>query len=69
MIDVVVDLYLFSNMLLIAFRTHQLPIRLYLDRWSYTERPADGHCFTNRVYVYGRKHCFHLSFLEATQRN
>ena len=69
MIDVIVDLYLFSNLLLIGFRNNQPPIRIYLDRWSYTERPPDGQCFVNRVYVYGKKHCLHLSFLEKIQRN
>lgn len=63
------ELYLFSDLLLIVYKGKYSPgdnsqVRVRLDRWSYVERASDGHYFTNRIYVYGKYHCLHLSFLE-----
>ena len=42
---------------------------MYLDKWSYLDVPPDGHYFTNRIYVYGRRVCVHLSFFSKTKRD
>ena len=67
LIDTLVDLYLCSDLLLIVFKAKdqdKKPIRVYLDRWSHVERPGDGHYFVNRIYIFGKRHCVHLSFID-----
>lgn len=66
MIDTEVMLYIFSDILLIDFKgkKKEKELRIHLDRWSYLERPSDGNYFVNRIYVYGKRVCVHLSFLD-----
>jgi hypothetical protein len=47
----------------------RIPIRIHLDKYSYVERPGDGRCFVNRLFIYGKRTCVHLTFVQQEVRN
>lgn len=58
-------MYVLSDMVILAYKGTNNYIRIYFDKYSYVERPPDGHLFVNRIFFYGKTYCVHLSFFDA----
>lgn len=64
-IDNPYNMYILSDMVILAYKGTNNNIRIYFDKFSYIQHPQNGHFFINRIFLYGRSVCVHLTFLDA----
>jgi hypothetical protein len=64
-IDNPYNMYILSDMVILAYKGTNNHIRIYFDKYSYIERPPNGRCFINRIFLYGKSTCVHLTFFDS----
>jgi hypothetical protein len=64
-IDNACTLYILSDMAIVAYKNTNNCLKIALDKYSHVERAPSGHSFVNRLFLFGRTLCLHLSFFDA----
>jgi hypothetical protein len=64
-IDSPYSMYILSDMVILAYKGTNNCIKVSFDKYSYVERPPNGHAFINRIYLFGRTYCVHLTFYDS----
>lgn len=64
-IDTACKLYILSDMAILAYKNTNNCLKIALDKYSYVQRAPNGRYFVNRIFLFGRSLCVHLSFFDA----
>lgn len=52
-------------MVILSYKGTNNNIRIYFDKYSYIERALNGRSFINRIFLYGKSICVHMTFFDS----